>query len=101
MNKISTLECPFCGFEKEEEMPTDSCQFFYKCNNCNKVIKPKSGDCCVYCSYGTNKCPPNKKTHRRLENLLCVFLYKLSKLRRVNFGEWTFQSTIQINEFKI
>jgi hypothetical protein len=22
------------------------------------ILKPKQGDCCVYCSYGTVKCPP-------------------------------------------
>ncbi len=53
----STIKCPYCGFEKEEQMATDSCQFFYKCTNCGKIIRPKSGDDCVFCSYGTEKCP--------------------------------------------
>ncbi|MDP0941897.1 GDCCVxC domain-containing (seleno)protein, partial [Klebsiella quasipneumoniae] len=22
------------------------------------VLKPQQGDCCVYCSYGSVKCPP-------------------------------------------
>ncbi len=39
-------------------MPTDSCQWFYDCEGCGKVLKPKQGDCCVYCSYGTIPCPP-------------------------------------------
>ena len=54
----STLTCPNCGHQKEETMPTDSCQYFYECVNCKQVLKPKQGDCCVYCSYGTVKCPP-------------------------------------------
>ena len=54
----SIITCPDCGFSKEETMPTDSCQFFYECTNCGQVLKPKKGDCCVYCSYGTVKCPP-------------------------------------------
>ncbi len=54
----STITCPHCGHKKEETMPTDACQYFYECENCKKVIKPKHGDCCVYCSYGTVKCPP-------------------------------------------
>jgi len=54
----STITCPECGFSKKETMPTDACQFFYKCTNCGIVIKPKQGDCCVFCSYGTVKCPP-------------------------------------------
>ena len=54
----STITCPKCGHEKEETMPTDACQFFYDCENCGEVLKPKKGDCCVYCSYGSVKCPP-------------------------------------------
>ena len=53
----STITCPHCGFQKEETMPTDSCQFFYQCESCNSVLKPSEGDCCVYCSYGTVSCP--------------------------------------------
>ncbi|RZS67164.1 hypothetical protein EV199_5550 [Pseudobacter ginsenosidimutans] len=39
-------------------MPTDACQYFYSCTNCEAHLKPKHGDCCVFCSYGTVKCPP-------------------------------------------
>lgn len=39
-------------------MPTDACQWFYECERCKVVVSPKPGDCCVFCSYGTNKCPP-------------------------------------------
>jgi len=54
----STITCPNCGYKKVEEMPTDACQFFYECEHCHKILKPKSGDCCVFCSYGTVVCPP-------------------------------------------
>jgi hypothetical protein len=54
----STLVCPSCGSEKEEVMPEDACQFFYECEGCKQVLKPKEGDCCVYCSYGSVPCPP-------------------------------------------
>ncbi len=54
----SILTCPECGFEKEEQMPTDACEFFYTCTNCNTILKPLKGDCCVYCSYGSMPCPP-------------------------------------------
>jgi rubredoxin len=49
----SIIACPKCGFQKEETMPKDSCQFFYECENCKKVLKPEKGDCSVFCSYGT------------------------------------------------
>lgn len=64
-NKIllnSTITCPECGFSKEEIMPTDSCLVFYECSNCGHFLKPKKGDCCVFCSYGSVKCPPVQKT---------------------------------------
>jgi len=53
----STITCPNCGYQKEEIMPTNSCQFFYQCENCMTVLKPKPGNCCVFCSFGTQKCP--------------------------------------------
>ncbi len=55
---VSIITCPKCGHKKEEVMPTDSCQFFYECEQCKTVLKPLDGDCCVHCSYGTNDCPP-------------------------------------------
>lgn len=54
----STLTCPHCGRQATEQMPTDSCQFFWSCPSCQHLIKPKEGDCCVYCSYGDTPCPP-------------------------------------------
>lgn len=56
----SVITCPHCGFQKEEEMPTDACVYFYECTNCKALLKPKAGDCCVFCSYGTVKCPPKQ-----------------------------------------
>jgi hypothetical protein len=54
----SVLTCPDCGFAKQETMPTDACQFYYQCENCKAILRPKAGDCCVFCSYGSVKCPP-------------------------------------------
>ena len=54
----SEITCPDCGHKKIEDMPTNACQYFYECGNCKAVLKPKEGDCCVYCSYGTVPCPP-------------------------------------------
>ena len=54
----STITCPECGFSKTEEMPTNACQWYYECESCKVLLKPLKGDCCVYCSYGTVKCPP-------------------------------------------
>ncbi|WP_422350870.1 GDCCVxC domain-containing (seleno)protein [Flagellimonas sp.] len=53
----STITCPECGHQKEVEMPIGACQFFYSCANCGTLLRPKAGDCCVYCSYGSVPCP--------------------------------------------
>lgn len=55
---LSTITCPKCGHQKEETMPTNACSYFYECEQCKTILKPLPGDCCVYCSYGTIKCPP-------------------------------------------
>jgi len=64
----STISCPECGFSKEETMPEDACAFFYECEQCKTVLKPLKGDCCVYCSYGTVKCPISKETEKSIKH---------------------------------
>ncbi|QEC55324.1 GDCCVxC domain-containing (seleno)protein [Flavisolibacter ginsenosidimutans] len=54
----SIITCPVCGHKQEEIMPTNACQYFYECKMCKTRLKPKAGDCCVFCSYGSVKCPP-------------------------------------------
>ncbi|MEX2243426.1 MAG: GDCCVxC domain-containing (seleno)protein [Fimbriimonadaceae bacterium] len=54
----STITCPECGYKKEATMPTDMCVIRYECEQCGAVLRPKEGDCCVFCSFGTAKCPP-------------------------------------------
>ena len=56
VKKNCVVTCPYCGYKKEEEMPLDACRYFYTCTNCGNVIKPKEGDCCVFCSYGNFPC---------------------------------------------
>ncbi|HYX04242.1 MAG TPA: GDCCVxC domain-containing (seleno)protein [Reyranella sp.] len=53
----STLTCPSCGTRSTETMPVNACQYFYECPACTALHKPKPGDCCVFCSYGTVPCP--------------------------------------------
>ena len=58
LREQSLIICPHCGTAKLEPMPTDACQFFYDCTGCGARLKPKPGDCCVFCSYGSVPCPP-------------------------------------------
>jgi hypothetical protein len=60
----STLTCPSCGTRSEETMPTDACLFFWACPACGTRLKPKAGDCCVFCSYGSVPCPPVQAARR-------------------------------------
>lgn len=53
----SEITCPKCGHKKTETLPTDFCTIAYTCENCKTVLHPKSGDCCVFCTYGNHKCP--------------------------------------------
>lgn len=55
---VSVITCPNCGHKAPEHMPTDACQFFYECKGCGDLLRPKAGDCCVFCSYGDMPCPP-------------------------------------------
>ncbi|MBV5258906.1 hypothetical protein FLX56_10820 [Synechococcus moorigangaii CMS01] len=61
MSKVvlqSVLTCPECGHSSTDTMPSDACQFFYDCKGCGAVLRPRPGDCCVYCSFGDIPCPP-------------------------------------------
>lgn len=57
---LSEITCPKCNFRKTETMPTEVCLIKYTCTNCKTELQPKDGDCCVFCSYGTHKCPPKQ-----------------------------------------
>ena len=57
----SAITCPDCGVSSEETMPTDACLYFHECAACGTLLKPKAGDCCVFCSYGSVPCPPKQE----------------------------------------
>ena len=56
----ATITCPECRAAKVEAMPTNACQFFYTCSSCGTLLKPQPGDCCVFCSYSDQLCPPKQ-----------------------------------------
>ena len=51
------LTCPVCAHATQETMPTDRCVILYECRACHSALRPKAGDCCVFCSYGDKRCP--------------------------------------------
>ncbi len=67
----SLLTCPECGYQENLTMPTDACLWFHECHHCHQLLKPKKGDCCVFCSYGTVPCPPIQLEKRGLSDGGC------------------------------
>jgi len=65
----AVVTCPNCGASRTEDMPTDACQFFYECTSCTTLLRPKEGDCCVFCSCADTRCPPEqiKDAHDRAD----------------------------------
>lgn len=57
----STITCPNCGHSETETMPDESCLIFYDCKSCHAVLRPQPGDCCIFCSYGTVRCPSKQR----------------------------------------
>jgi hypothetical protein len=55
------LVCPECEWTSVETMPTDACVFFHECGGCAAMLRPRPGDCCVFCSYGDRPCPPRSQ----------------------------------------
>lgn len=67
----SVITCPGCGAAKTEPMPTDACQIFYECTSYGIKLRPKPGDCCVFCSYGSVPCPPIQAERSGGANAAC------------------------------
>ena len=66
----SSLRCPACGFAESLIMPENACIVLHSCTSCGLVIRPATGDCCVFCSYGSVPCPPIQEGTPR-EQLTC------------------------------
>jgi hypothetical protein len=61
---VSTLTCPHCGEQTTHTMPTDACVVVIRCRQCGTTMRPKPGDCCVFCSYGDVPSPPIQASNR-------------------------------------
>ncbi|WP_233471343.1 GDCCVxC domain-containing (seleno)protein [Zooshikella ganghwensis] len=61
VTRESIITCPQCGYKQAGFMPTNACQWFLPCESCKFMMRPKPGDCCVFCSYGTVPCPSKQR----------------------------------------
>jgi hypothetical protein len=50
------ITCPVCEHVEIETIPNDRCLFFYQCEGCGMILKPRPGDCCVFCSFADRPC---------------------------------------------
>ena len=70
--EYAVLRCPKCGQRSREPMPRSACLYFYSCPRCSALLKPKPGDCCVFCSYGDRVCPPVSDQLPGQERTVCT-----------------------------
>jgi hypothetical protein len=56
----ATITCPHRATTTRADMPTDACRFFFTCPACSTLLRPLAGDCCVFCSYSDQICPPKQ-----------------------------------------
>lgn len=61
----AVLRCPFCLGEELLRMPENFCEILRPCRFCRRIIRPRPGDCCVYCSFATVPCPPHQQESQR------------------------------------
>jgi hypothetical protein len=62
---FSVVTCPTCSEQRTIRMPADYCQIVYTCPACGAVARPQAGDCCIFCSYGSERCPPEQLAEHR------------------------------------
>ncbi|WP_071608672.1 GDCCVxC domain-containing (seleno)protein [Polynucleobacter wuianus] len=55
-NQESTITCPHCQASELLATHTGLTHHFFRCSSCSAILKPKSGDCCILCSFGTQDC---------------------------------------------
>jgi len=57
-------DMPALRLRKDGDHAHRRLQFYHECENCKLLLRPKRGDCCVFCSYGSVSCPPAQESAR-------------------------------------
>ncbi|WP_285896681.1 GDCCVxC domain-containing (seleno)protein [Polynucleobacter corsicus] len=53
---LTTITCPDCCGQETLEISQGYSQHLYRCPSCSTILKPRSGDCCIFCSFGSQDC---------------------------------------------
>ncbi|WP_281169957.1 GDCCVxC domain-containing (seleno)protein [Leucothrix mucor] len=62
------MTCPNCKHQETVTMPKMPGGQLYECTRCHTLLSEKPGDCCIYCSYGSRKCPPIQDIRLKLKH---------------------------------
>ena len=54
--QYSTITCPHCSATETLEITKGYSLHLYRCFACGGILKPKSGDCCIFCSFSDLDC---------------------------------------------
>jgi hypothetical protein len=57
----SVITCPHCEASELLQIPAGSSQRFYRCQACDGILKIQSGDCCIFCSFGSIGCTSSEQ----------------------------------------
>lgn len=83
INYTTIVKCPVCKFKKEVQMKTNQHMVLYKCPECEAALKPRSGSCCVICSYGSVPCVEAQQLRMKDGGKPSAeFTYKFKKLKK-------------------
>ncbi|WP_370623702.1 GDCCVxC domain-containing (seleno)protein [Polynucleobacter sp. AP-Reno-20A-A9] len=57
----SIVTCPHCQASEAINSEHGASQHLYRCRSCSAILKPKSGDCCILCSFGNRDCSSSEQ----------------------------------------
>ncbi|ABP34804.1 GDCCVxC domain-containing (seleno)protein [Polynucleobacter asymbioticus] len=57
----SVVTCPHCQASEVIKVEAGTSQHLYRCRSCSAILKPKSGDCCILCSFGDRDCSSSEQ----------------------------------------
>ncbi|WP_408634174.1 GDCCVxC domain-containing (seleno)protein [Polynucleobacter necessarius] len=57
----SVITCPHCQATEIISVEEGAAPHLHRCRSCSAILKPKSGDCCILCSFGNRDCSSSEQ----------------------------------------